>query len=257
MTSLETQIETQMVGIEGGAFNMGSDKYEAGQPIHKVEVPSFYLACYPVTNAQFVAFLNEKGNQEEEGRTWVDLTGSYSGVRCGVRENQGAFECIPGLEHHPMIYVNWHGASAYCRWLSHETGQAYRLPSESEWEYAARGREHQNGFSYAGSNYLNEVGWYYGNSHDQTKPVGLKFSNALGLYDMSGNVREWCADHWHENYEGAPQDGSAWMDGSGESRRVVRGGSWGSSVFNCRVSNRLRLNALVRDYFIGFRVARY
>ena len=246
-----------MVGIEGGSFNMGSNEYEAEQPIHKVEVPSFYLACYPVTNAQFVAFLNEKGNQEEEGRTWVNLDGNYGGVRGGIRESNNAFECIAGLEHHPMIYVNWYGARAYCRWLSNQTGQAFRLPSESEWEYAARGGEHHSGFRYAGSNYLNEVGWYDVNSHSQTKPVGLKFPNVLGLYDMSGNVWEWCADHWHENYKGAPQDGSAWIQGGDESRRVVRGGSWYYVDALCRVSYRFRGSADGRDNYIGFRVARY
>lgn len=236
---------------------MGSNDYEAAQPIHEVEVPSFYLGRYPITNEQFVPFLNAKGNQEEKGQRWVNLEGGYLGAKCGIKKSQDGFECIKGQEKHPMIYVNWYGAHAYCEWLSVQTGQAYHLPSESAWEYAARGGKYQSRFSYAGSNYLNEVGWYGQNSHDQTKPVGLKFPNELGLYDMSGNVWEWCTDYWHENYEGAPTDGSTWLTGGDSTRRVVRGGSWCENDLRCRVSSRVRDFAMDRNSVIGFRVARY
>ena len=130
------------------------------------------------------------------------------------------------FEDHPVINVTWYGAIAYCDWLSEKEGQPYRLPSEAEWEYVARGGVKSKDFLFAGGHKLKEVGWYSKNSHGQTKPVGLKQPNELGLYDMSGNVDEWCADHWHENYNGAPNDGSAWVTGGDASRRVVRGGSW-------------------------------
>lgn len=246
-----------MVFIEGGTFDMGSNEYDDEQPIHQVAVPNFYLAPYPVTNSDFVSFLNEEGNQEEEGSFWVNLKGNYQGVSCGIQEAQGGFECMPGLEEHPMIYVNWYGASAYCRWLSTKTGQSFRLPSEAEWEYAARGGKYQSPCRYAGSNHLDEVGWYDGNSHGQTKPVGLKYPNQLGLYDMSGNVDEWCADPWHESYKGAPDDGSAWSKGGDPERRVVRGGSWDDVGNDCRVSDRSRYYAFSGSLDIGFRVSRY
>lgn len=257
LAALVKKIETKMSYVEGGNFNMGSKETGREQPIHQVEISSFYMSCYPTTNEQFVPFLNARDNQAEKGINWVNLEGNYSGVKCGIRKTADGFECITGLEKHPMIYVNWDGARAYCEWLSAQTGQAYRLPSESEWEYAARGGRHQNDFSYAGSNDLNEVGWYKQNSHGQTKPVGLKFSNELGLYDMSGNVWEWCADHWHENYKGAPKDGSAWLTGGDSTRRVVRGGSWVDNDYYCRVSYRDWGNAGSRDDTVGFRVARY
>lgn len=238
---------------------MGDDEseYDYEKPAHKVSLPSFYLGQYPVTNQQFVPFLNELGNQEEGGRTWVNVEGSYSGARCGILENAGTFECIPGLEQHPMIYVSWYGARAYCQWLSEKTGKNYRLPSEAEWEYAARGGIHDSLFTYSGSNQLKEVGWYDENSHNGTMPVGLKLANELDLYDMSGNVREWCADHWHENYKNHPDDGSAWTSGGGENLRVVRGGSWSDIDFGCRVSDRYWSFTNNWDYNFGFRVARY
>ena len=247
----------EMVYVEGGSFLMGDEKSEDSLPVHEVQVPSFHLGVYPITNAQFVPFLNEKGNQEEEGRLWVNLEGNYQGVKCGIQKNAKGFECKTGLEKHPIIYLNWYGAVAYCQWLSDKTGQVYHLPSEAEWEYAAGEGNQSKGFPYAGGHKLKELGWYRKNSHRQTKPVGLKKPNALGLYDMSGNVWEWCADHWHENYEQAPTDGSAWITGGENSRRVVRGGSWYVNYFNCRVSLRFRYYSNFRVSYIGFRVARY
>lgn len=243
--------------VEGGEFEMGSNRNERERPIHKVTVPSFYLGRYPITNQQFVPFLNEQGNQEEGGAAWVNLDGNFSGVSCGIEEVDGTYHCIKGQEHHPMIYVSWYGARAYCKWLSNKTGQAIRLPSEAEWEYAAKGGKHKSPFLYAGSNHLDEVGWYRTNSHRQTKPVGLKYPNQLSLYDMSGNVWEWCADHWHENYNDAPSDGTAWVKGGNSERRVVRGGSWYDIDGYCRVSYRLGFDAIGGFVNIGFRVSRY
>ena len=246
----------KMIFVEKGSFKMGDEAFSYSKPVYEVQVPAFYLGLHPITNEQFVPFLNDKGNQEEGGSSWVKLEGKYKGVTCGVRMNSGGYECIRGLETHPMVYVSWYGAKAYCEWLSIQTGEDFRLPSEAEWEYAARGGNASNGFPYAGGHKLKEVGWYSKNSPDQTSPVGLKQPNELGLYDMSGNVREWCADHWHSNYEGAPTDGSARVT-EGTSRRVVRGGSWYSVVNRCRVSIRNWDYAGFRYVNVGFRVARY
>ncbi len=246
----------EMVKIEGGPFDMGSDEYDSQKPIHKVTVPDFYLGKYPVTNAEFARFLNDY-------QSYKVKNGKYAGERIieeqrwGMQLDNGQWKPAPGFEDHPIIYVTWYGAVTYCQWLSQESGHIYRLPSEAEWEYAARGGKYSQSFKYAGGNQLKEVGWYDQNSHSETKPVGLKQPNELGLYDMSGNVWEWCADHWHDNYKDAPQDGSAWEEGGDKDLRVLRGGSWNFDDINCRVSFRNGLGAVYRNLDFGFRVSRY
>ena len=222
--NLPGDVPLELVKVDGGHFAIGSDKYERESSIHGVEISDFHLGKYPITNEQFLPFLQEVGNQGEGRRVWVHLEGQYESVRCGIKKTDGTFQCVEGLEHHPMIYVSWHGAKAFCKWLSEKTGHSYRLPSEAEWEYAAK-RGHSQGFLYAGSNKLKEVGWYNTNSHRETKPVGLKLPNKLGLYDMSGNVFEWCEDHWHDDYHEAPKDGGAWRGDKENERGVVRGGA--------------------------------
>ncbi|NJL76778.1 MAG: formylglycine-generating enzyme family protein [Saprospiraceae bacterium] len=154
-----------------------------------------------------------------------------------------------------MVYVSWYGARAYCQWLAAQTGENYCLPSEAQWEYAARGGQQSKGFEYAGSHNLKEVGWYKTNSHSETKPVGLKKANELGLYDMSGNVREWCADEWNDDFQNAPKDGSPAKGDNSEF--VVRGGSWIFGANDCSVSVRDRDDSDGRDFDIGFRVSLY
>ena len=251
-----TNLLPELIQIEGGNFDMGSNESDRERPIHTVKVADFHLGKFPVTNSQYATFLNQYQNSKVK-------TGPFQGEvmivahHWGVQEKGGQWQASIGFETNPVIAVTWYGATEFCHWLSQQTKEAYRLPSESEWEYAARGGKHKTRCRYAGSNYLNEVGWYNDNSHGQTKPVGLKFPNTLGLFDMSGNVREWCADHWHDNYKGAPQDGSAWLDRDNKSHRVVRGGSWYYDDNNCRVSLRFRINAYYRYGVLGFRVARY
>jgi formylglycine-generating enzyme required for sulfatase activity len=204
------------------------DGYEDERPVHKVTVKDFYLSKYPVTQALWRAVM-------------------------GDDPPELAFK---GSGHRPVERVSWDDTQLFIQQLNERTGESYRLPTEAEWEYAVRGGIYSNRYKYAGSNKLKEVGWYDENSHDETKPVGLKFPNELGLYDMSGNVYEWCADVWHENYEDAPSDGSAWMEGGEQNRRVVRGGSWGNSSDYCRVAYRYRVIQGSRYYDFGFRLAR-
>ena len=223
-----------------------------------VKVDAFYIGKYEVTNEEFAAFLNAKGNQEEEGSEWVDLEGEFGDVKCRIQKDGDRFVVEEGFEKHPMIYVSWYGARAYCQWLSQQTGQNYRLPSEAEWEYAARGAEQgaKDKFLYSGSNTIDEVAWYDGNSGNQTHEVGKQQPNQLGLYDMSGNVREWCADPWHDNYANAPQDAKVWDEGGNNLYRVLRGGSWNYDPWNCRVASRFNSNPDFRFINNGFRVAR-
>ncbi len=247
----------ELIPIEGGTFEMGSNEHEREQPIHKVQVSSFHLGKYPVTNAQYGHFLNAYGSSEVQAGVNEGQAMIYE-YKWGVQRSGSEWQVAEGFEKHPVVYVTWYGAATYCQWLSEQTGERYRLPSESEWEYGAKGGRNKNNFRYSGSNHLDEVGWYMENSHGQTKPVGLKYSNALGLYDMSGNVWEWCADPWHGNYDGALTDGSAWVEGGNSRYRVVRGGSWLDFDYSCRVSYRNDFfRADGRNFIIGFRVIRY
>ena len=246
----------EMIPIKGGEFMMGSNASKREQPIHKREITDFYIGKYPITNRQYAVFLNTYGSDKV-------LEGKHKGEQMikaynsGVEKQGNHWEAAKGYEDHPIVYVSWYGAIIYCEWLREETDLAYRLASEAEWEYAVRGGNKSQGYRYAGSNQLKEVGWYGENSHSETKPVGLKQANELGIYDMSGNVWEWCQDLWHNSYKGASKNGTAREEGEDKLRRVVRGGSWYFNDYICGVSYRLRSYANDRFNGFSFRVARY
>jgi sulfatase modifying factor 1 len=157
-----------------------------------------------------------------------------------------------------VIKVSWDEAGAFAEWLSRETGKRYRLPSEAEWEYAARSggkKEKWAGTSNEGE--LDDFAWYSKNSKDKTHPVGEKKPNGLGLHDMSGNVYEWMQDCWHERYDNPPGDGSAWLekDGGDCNLRVIRGGSWLNDPGSVRASFHDWGIAVNRLNDVGFRLA--
>ena len=220
--------------VEGGAFIQGCTseqgdcrdyaelKREYGKPTRRVSLGDFRIGKFEVTNEEFCSFLNEKGNLEEGGKKWL-----YTNlVTCPIqKDNQGIFVPEAGKEKQPVVLVSWYGARAYCVWLSKKTGKKYRLPSESEWEFAARGGNKSKGYRYAGSDQLDEVAWHSSDRGGRPNEVGAKKPNELGIYDMSGNVWEWVADCWNDSYLGAPDDGSAWGVGNCV-KRVLRGGSW-------------------------------
>lgn len=187
----------QTVLVEGGTFLMGSPNGVGDSdehPQHQVTLSNYRISKYEVTNAQYAAFLNAKGNQTEGGSTWY----YEGGYMARIQKNGGVFVVSSGYENHPVNYVTWYGAKAYAEWVGG------RLPTEAEWEYAARGGKYSQGYTYAGSNNVDAVAWYYGNSGNNTHPVGQKQPNELGLYDMSGNVWEWCSD-WYGAYSSNAQ----------------------------------------------------
>jgi formylglycine-generating enzyme required for sulfatase activity len=255
----------EMIPIPAGTFRMGSedgtpDADNDEKPAHDVTLRAFSMGRTEVTNAQYAAFLNEKDNQEEGGVAWINLQGKFQSEKCRIQSADGRiFTVEKGYENHPVIYVSWYGARAYCAWLSQKTGQNYRLPTEAEWEYAARGGpKWTDGYKYAGSNNIDEVAWYTETTNDQgARPVAGKKANQLGLYDMSGNVWEWCEDDWHANYEGAPKDGSPWVGkGSQGDGRVLRGGSGLNDAQPCRVAYRGHDTSSNRFTALGFRLVR-
>jgi formylglycine-generating enzyme required for sulfatase activity len=162
----------------------------------------------------------------------------------------------------PVERVNWYKAKEFCKRLSEKTGREYRLPSEAEWEYACRAGTTTP--FYFGETITTDLANYdgdytYGNGpegvdREKTTPVGSFPPNAFGLYDMHGNVWEWCEDVWHENYEGAPNDGRPWLTGGNHNRRVLRGGSWTYNPRFCRCANRYWLNPDFDFNYYGFRV---
>jgi len=235
-----------MVYVAGGTFIMGSNSGESDEkPVHKVYLNSFYIDRYEVTNAQYCKFLNEKGNQTEGDATWLNINDKD----CKIVKQGGRYVPVSGYANHPVIDVTWYGARAYARWAGK------RLPTEAEWEYAARGGNKSRGYRYSGSNNVNEVAWYAKNSGGNPHPVGTKKPNELGLYDMSGNVEEWCVDWYNENYYSKSPYGSPTGPSSGK-YRVLRGGSWNCYDVNTRCATRDLFNPLSRYYFIGFRCVR-
>ena len=221
---------SEMVFVKGGNFQMGSESSDAGsdeKPIHSVTLDDFYISKYEITNAQFCKFLNEKGNKEEGEVTWLDLEGNYKTEKCRIQKNGSTFTVETGYENYPVIYVSWYGAKAYCEWAGG------RLPTEAEWEYAAKGGNKSKNYKYAGSDNIDEVAWYTKNSYDKgedhadygTHIVGSKKPNELEIYDMTGNVWEWCSDWYGSDYY-ANSPSSNPKGASDGSYRVDRGGSW-------------------------------
>ena len=216
-----------MMGAAQNESHASSEEY----PQHPVNIAAFSMAKYPITQAQWQAIM---GNNRS----------SFKGAN------------------RPVDCVTWHGAQEFCQRLSQKTGKTNRLPSEAEWEYACRAQT-TSPFHF-GETITADLANYdarntYGNGpkgtyRKQTTDVGSFPPNAFGLYDMHGNVWEWCADPWHENYTGAPDDGSVWESGGNTLYRVIRGGSSGSNPRVCRSANRLGAAPGSRDWDYGFRV---
>ncbi len=212
----------ELLRIPAGKFMMGSNERDNEKPIHEVTIQPFYLGKYPITQEQYQAVMGSNPSH-------------FKGAKL------------------PVEQVSWDDAVKFCEKLS-QNDKKYRLPSEAEWEYACRaGTQTQYCFGDDESK-LEDYAWYDENSGSTTHPVGEKKPNAFGLYDMHGNVWEWCSDRWHENYEKAPTDGSSWETGTVENYRALRGGSWYDYARNCRSGLRNWLGADLDDNDCGFRV---
>ena len=227
LQSVLQQLQNNMVYITGGTFTMGctseqgSDCYNDEKPAHQVTVSSFRMGKYEVTQAE-----------------WEAVMGS----------NPSSFKNCPNC---PVENVSWNDVQNFLRRLNELTGGNYRLPTEAEWEYAARGGKGSNGYKHSGSDNIGAVAWYEDNSGNRTHPVGEKAANELGLYDMSGNVMEWCSD-WYGYYSRGDQTNP--KGPSTGSDRVFRGGEWDFDARHCRVSIRFGNHPEYRDYSSGFRL---
>ena len=215
-----------MVYVKGGSFAMGataeqgSDAQSDEKPTHSVTVSDFYIGKYEVTQAQWEAIMGTNPS-------------NWKG------------------DNLPVENVSWNDIQKFIKKLNAQTGKKFRLPTEAEWEYAARGGNQSKGYKYSGSNNISEVAWYDGNSRSKTHPVGQKAPNELGIYDMSGNVWEWCQD-WYGSYSSSSQANPTGP--SSGSIRVLRGGSWYNGARNCRVSSRCYSRPDYRYDHYGFRL---
>jgi hypothetical protein len=252
-----------MVLVKGGTFTMGCTYEQAGDcgndesPAHKVTLSDYYIGKNEVTVAEFKEFMDNSDyltDAEKEGNSYV-YSGSSWDKKNGVSWRCDTYGKVRSTAdyNHPVIHVSWNDAVAYCRWLSGKTGKSYRLPTEAEWEYAARGGKLTKNTKYAGSDNIDEVAWYTSNTNNTgTRAVRQKKPNELGIYDMSGNVWEWCADWYADKYSTGAQINPTGPDSG--SCRVLRGGGWYYDAGHCRVSYRDTGPPELRGSYGGFRL---
>lgn len=221
-------VQFKMIYVQGGTFQMGatpeqgSDAYDDEKPVHNVTLSDFHIGETPVTQALWKAVMGSAPSRFEG-------------------------------ENKPVEQVSWNFCQEFIRKLNALTEEKFRLPTEAEWEYAARGGNKSRGYKYAGSNNIGEVAWYKDNSGNMTQPVKSKLPNELGLYDMSGNVWEWCSDCFFRCYLGSRQaNPQVFIEDSG---RVLRGGGWCYDAKQCRVSRRFHDDPDSHFNDLGFRLA--
>jgi len=222
------EIRQNMIFIPGSTFQMGDtfgDNAPYEKPVHPVAVSDFYMGKTEVTVAQYRTFCSATGRSMPSAPSWA------------------------WQDDHPMVDASWNDAKAFCEWAG------CRLPTEAEWEYAAKGGNQGKGYKYSGSNTIDDVAWYFNNSGSQTHAVGTKAANELGLFDMSGNAWEWCSDWFDEGYYGKSLNSNPQGPDSGLGR-LLRGGFWYGIPWYCRVTYRRRSDPNNRTDDVGFRCAR-
>lgn len=228
-TGLSAEIKkliNNMVYVSGGTFTMGATSEQGSdadgdeKPTHSVTLSSYYICKYEVTQA-----------------LWRAVMGS----------NPSRFKG----DNLPVEQVSWNDCQIFINRLNSYTGRNFRLPTEAEWEFAARGGNHSRRYKYSGSNYIGDVAWYYRNSDNRTHPIGTKQANELGLYDMSGNVWEWCSD-WYGSYSSYSQNDPTGPNSG--SNRVLRGGGRRNGAWNCRSSRRFSNSPGISDCSFGLRL---
>ncbi|MDD6832779.1 MAG: formylglycine-generating enzyme family protein, partial [bacterium] len=230
-------VSFDMIAVEGGTFTMGateeqgSDAKNNEKPTHQVTLSSYSIGKTEVTQALWQAVMGKSVSQIASENGW----NTY-----GVGSN------------YPMYYISYEDCQTFIRKLNALTGKNFRLPTEAEWEFAARGGNNSCVYKYSGSNTLSNVAWYDDNSSNKTHPVATKASNELGIYDMTGNVWEWCSD-WYGSYSSSSQYNPTGSNTG--SNRVGRGGSWHYFAWNCRVSDRFSSAPTFRSHYLGLRLA--
>ncbi|MFC2139212.1 formylglycine-generating enzyme family protein [Bacteroidota bacterium] len=246
VTDIDTT-ENEMIFVEGGSFNMGNSRGEENaKPLHYVYLSSFYIDKYEVTNSEYVQFLNSNEFSDEEIAEIITVRDTAREYGTKIYKNGDTFVVEPGFESFPVTNVSWQGAQSYARWAGK------RLPTEAEWEFAARGGVNRESFSHSGSDNIEGVAWYSENSDNKLKAVGLKAPNSLGIHDMSGNVWEWCFDYYDEEFYRSAKQNNPRGPAMG-TERVIRGGSYTNTYEICDVTKRSRKQPSIKMYVLGFR----
>ena len=230
-------VNFDMIAVEGGTFTMGATEEQGSDvdrdesPTHQVTLSSYMIGKTEVTQELWEAVM---------GKSLSQIASELGNSTRGVGIN------------YPMYYVSWEDCQEFITKLNALTGKTFRLPTEAEWEYAARGGNKSRGYKYSGSNTLSNVAWYDDNSADKTHPVATKASNELGIYDMTGNVWEWCSD-WYGSYSSSSQYNPTGSNTG--SFRVRRGGSWSYNAGRCRISFRIYNTPTNSFNYLGLRLA--
>lgn len=230
-------LNLKMIYVEGGNFMMGcgpeqgNNCYQNEQPSHSVSLNSFYISALEITQSQWEKVMGISINEQKEQSGYSRLYGVGS--------------------NYPMYYVSWNDAMKFCKQLSKKTGKNYTLPTEAQWEYAARGGTYFKDTRYAGAKTIDDVAWASQNSQASAHQCGAKNANELGIYDMSGNITEWCLD-WYDDYD--TYNITDPVNNERGTFKVLRGGCWDSKNTQCRVSSREFDKPQTRHYNYGFRI---
>jgi len=223
---MPNSLKPKMIYVEGGSFLMGNEQggYDNEKPVHEVTLHRFYISKYPITVKQYRFFCDENRKKMPEKPSWG------------------------WLDDHPIINVSWNDAKEYCEWWKNG-----RLPTEAEWEFAARGGNESKGYEYSGGNQANNIAWYSDNARSKTYIVGSKAPNELNLFDMSGNVWEWCMDRYGNYHtESQPSHRNIFKG----NKRIQRGGSWRTGIYQLRVTMRHSENTESKYNDVGFRLVK-
>lgn len=250
----------EMIEVKGGSFKMGGIGGMVDEvPSHLVTLNSFSIGKFPVKNIEFTLFLNSTKIEEITKIIALDKEATLTSIESQIIKKNGKFICQSGKENNPVVYVSWFGAKEYCKWISFLTNETYRLPYEAEWEYAAKGGRESEKYKFSGGKNIEDVAWYEKNNLGEPNECGQKQPNELGIYDMSGNIWEWCEDWYDEKYyqychkQGIVKNPKGSVNGTFKN---LRGGAWNDKEFDCRINSRGAHTPSKREDYYGFRIVK-